>query len=91
MGGAWEAKDSSDNLEKEITKKHAQGYSLVNTLFEDTRTANLYQNNKPHPSSPFDRWQDAVEDFKDRAMLIPQRLAFPRVQSRWRPIRILYA
>jgi predicted helicase len=44
--GCWEAKDSNDSLPKEIAKKKAKGYSLSNTIFEDTRTALLYQNGK---------------------------------------------
>jgi predicted helicase len=43
--GIWEAKDTNDDLDTEITKKIAQGYPLKNTLFEDTRRAVLYQNN----------------------------------------------
>ncbi len=42
----WEAKDASDNLTAEIRKKKARGYSLMNTIFEDTRTAVLFQNNR---------------------------------------------
>lgn len=42
--GYWEAKDSSDNLETEITKKIALDYPLTNIIFEDTRTGILYQN-----------------------------------------------
>lgn len=42
--GYWEAKDTADDLESEIAKKIAVGYPLVNTVFEDTRTAVLYQN-----------------------------------------------
>ena len=41
--GYWEAKDTSDDLDAEIVKKAAKGYSLVNTIFEDTRTAVLFQ------------------------------------------------
>ncbi len=44
--GYWEAKDTSDDLDAEIVKKAAKGYSLVNTIFEDTRTAVLYQGNR---------------------------------------------
>ena len=44
--GFWEAKDSADSLSKEIAKKSAKGYSLANTIFEDTQTAILYQNKK---------------------------------------------
>ena len=42
--GYWEAKDSADSLDAEIEKKKAKGYPLSNILFEDTRTAVLYQN-----------------------------------------------
>lgn len=42
--GFWEAKDTRDNLAAEIKKKVAKGYPLTNTIFEDTRTAQLYQN-----------------------------------------------
>src|SRR5262249_58772038 len=42
--GFWEAKDTDDDLDAEISKKIAKGYTLNNTIFEDTRTAVLYQN-----------------------------------------------
>ena len=42
--GHWEAKDTRDDLETEIRKKSAQGYPLGNIIFEDTRSAVLYQN-----------------------------------------------
>ncbi|MFZ1011042.1 MAG: hypothetical protein WAN65_29660 [Candidatus Sulfotelmatobacter sp.] len=38
-----EAKDTDDNLDEEIKKKKAKGYPLTNIIFEDTRTAVLYQ------------------------------------------------
>jgi len=41
--GYWEAKDTSDDLDAEIRKKIAKNYPLTNTIFEDTRTAVLYQ------------------------------------------------
>jgi len=109
--GYWEAKDPSDDLAAEIRKKKARGYSLMNTIFEDTRTAVLFQNiqevQRADLANPeqlsgllnafyaqtepdFQHWEEAVEDFKDRVALIPPRLAIPRVQSTWRPIRILY-
>ena len=44
--GYWEAKDTRDDLATEIRKKIAIGYPTVNTIFEDTRRAFLYQNNK---------------------------------------------
>src|SRR5688500_3188957 len=42
--GYWEANDSGDRLDAEIKKKIKSGYPLANTIFEDTRTAVLYQN-----------------------------------------------
>lgn len=44
--GYWEAKDTKDDLKVEIRKKIAAGYPITNTIFEDTRIAILYQNNK---------------------------------------------
>jgi hypothetical protein len=44
--GYWEAEDTKDNLDAEITKKIAKGYPLNNTIFEDTRIGVLYQGGK---------------------------------------------
>jgi hypothetical protein len=41
--GYWEAKDTDDKLDAEISKKIAKGYLLNNTIFEDTRQAVLFQ------------------------------------------------
>jgi predicted helicase len=41
--GYWETKDEKDDIDVEIGKKIRQGYPLTNILFEDTRTAILYQ------------------------------------------------
>jgi hypothetical protein len=41
--GYWEAKDSRDDLNREIERKIRSGYFLTNTIFEDTRRAVLYQ------------------------------------------------
>src|SRR2546421_1477988 len=45
--GYWEAKDTKDDLNTEVRKKINAGYPITNTIFEDTRRAILYQNNKP--------------------------------------------
>ncbi len=45
--GYWEAKDTKDDLHVEIRKKISAGYPTTNTIFEDTRRAILYQNNRP--------------------------------------------
>ena len=41
--GLWEAKDTYDDLDREIRNKLGQGYSSDNILFEDSRTAVLFQ------------------------------------------------
>ena len=41
--GLWEAKDSDDDLEKEIKAKFAVGYPKDNILFQEPRRAVLYQ------------------------------------------------
>jgi predicted helicase len=50
--GYWEAKDTDDDLDKEIRKKIDKGYPLSNTIFEDTREAVLYQNG--HEANRYD-------------------------------------
>jgi hypothetical protein len=40
---SYEAKDTDDKLDAEISKKIAKGYPLNNTIFEDTRQAVLFQ------------------------------------------------
>ncbi len=42
--GYWEAKDTRDDLDNEISKKLAKGYPTSNILFEDSQTAVLIQN-----------------------------------------------
>jgi len=44
--GLWEAKDSADDLEKEIKAKFALGYPQWNILFQSPERAILYQNGK---------------------------------------------
>ncbi|HEX2620340.1 MAG TPA: type ISP restriction/modification enzyme, partial [Phototrophicaceae bacterium] len=41
--GRWEAKDGKDDLDKEIRLKRGKGYDFDNMIFEDTRTAVLFQ------------------------------------------------
>jgi len=43
--GYYEAKDPKDNLDKEIDDKTRKYYPLINTIFENSKTAILYQNN----------------------------------------------
>ena len=42
--GYWEAKDTHDDLDAEITRKFDRGYPRDNIIFEDSRTAVLIQN-----------------------------------------------
>jgi hypothetical protein len=42
--GYWEAKDTADDLDREIEKKLRKGYAQDNILFEDSATAVLIQN-----------------------------------------------
>src|SRR5947209_3075340 len=44
--GIWEAKGAQSDLNKEIAKKIATGYPLINTIFENTKRAILFQNKK---------------------------------------------
>ncbi len=44
--GYWEAKDEKDDLEAEVKFKRSLGYPTSNTIFEDTRQAILWQNQK---------------------------------------------
>ncbi|HLL13991.1 MAG TPA: type ISP restriction/modification enzyme [Pyrinomonadaceae bacterium] len=43
--GYWESKDIKDDIDKEIQAKISKGYPLTNTLFEDSQTAVLFQEN----------------------------------------------
>ena len=43
--GYYEAKDPKDNLDKEIADKTRKYYPLINTIFENSVNAVLYQNN----------------------------------------------
>ncbi len=44
--GYWEAKDTKDDLEREIVKKFKRGYPQTNIIFEDSTKAILIQNSK---------------------------------------------
>src|SRR5258708_781265 len=41
--GYWEAKDEEDDLDKEIAAKFRRGYPRDNIIFEDSKTAVLFQ------------------------------------------------
>jgi predicted helicase len=44
--GYWEAKDSQDDLEKEVRRKFEAGYPRDNILFQEPKRAILYQNGR---------------------------------------------
>lgn len=44
--GIWESKDEKDSIDDEIDAKLKKGYPFYNILFEDSRTAVLYQRNE---------------------------------------------
>jgi len=44
--GFWEAKGPKSDLDKEIAKKIVTGYPLINTIFENTKRAVIFQNKK---------------------------------------------
>jgi predicted helicase len=44
--GYWEAKDTDDELDREIEKKFAKGYPQDNIIFENSHTAVLIQNGR---------------------------------------------
>jgi len=52
--GYWEAKDTNDDLDKEIEKKFRRGYPQDNIIFEDSRTAVLIQNKREVLRCPVD-------------------------------------
>jgi predicted helicase len=41
--GYWESKDEDDDIKEEVKKKFKKGYPNDNIIFEDTKTAILYQ------------------------------------------------
>jgi hypothetical protein len=44
--GYYEAKDPKDDLDREIEDKTRKNYPLINTIFENSRVAVLYQNQR---------------------------------------------
>src|SRR5450432_1428896 len=75
--GLWEAKDSQDDLEKEIKAKFAAGYPKDNILFQAPTRAVLYQGGQ--------RYHEA--DLTDPAKLVHILELFfsyrPRVYDEW--------
>jgi len=67
--GFWEAKDTDDDLDKEIAAKIAKGYPLSNTIFEDTRRAVLFQGG-------IERYRFNLADKKELADLLNEFYAY---------------
>ncbi len=82
--GYWEAKDTDDDLDAEISKKLAKGYPTSNTIFEDTRQAVLYQGGrernrfdltKPQQLNDFyDYTEPEIEDFHQAVAEFKERV-----------------
>ena len=79
--GLWEAKDTDDDLEKEVKAKFKAGYPRDNILFQEPRRAILYQNGekfvdvdltKPdqlvHVLDLFFGWRPSAFDVWERAV-----------------------
>jgi hypothetical protein len=52
--GYWEAKDTSDDIDRAIATKFRRGYPQDNIIFENSRTAVLYQNRQEVMRCPAD-------------------------------------
>jgi hypothetical protein len=58
--GIWEAKDTADDLDKEIKSKFAAGYPKENILFQEPTRAVLYQNGERHLEADLTKSDDLV-------------------------------
>ena len=84
--GYWEAKDSRDDLDAEITRKFDRGYPRDNIIFEDSRTAVLIQNREEAMRADMSRPGDLhriIRRFLDYEL--PQIEEFREAQSSSRP------
>jgi hypothetical protein len=62
--GYWEAKDSHDDLEKEIKKKFEKGYPRNNILFQSPQRAILWQDGAKKMESDLSQPEQLVEILK---------------------------
>jgi predicted helicase len=58
--GIWEAKDTADDLDKEIKAKFAAGYPKENILFQEPKRAVLYQNGQRYYEADLTKREDLV-------------------------------
>ena len=83
--GYWEAKDSRDDLDAEITRKFDRGYPRDNIIFEDSRTAVLIQNSEEAMRADMSRPGDLdrlIRRFLDYEL--PQIEEFRQAQSQFK-------
>ena len=83
--GYWEAKDSRDDLDAEITRKFDRGYPRDNIIFEDSRTAVLIQNREEAMRADMSRPGDLhrlIRRFLDYEM--PQIEEFRQAQTQFK-------
>ena len=83
--GYWEAKDLRDNLEAEIQAKFNRGYPRDNIVFEDSRTAVLFQNREEAMRVDMSRPADLhrlIRSFLDYE--IPQIKEFRQAQEQFK-------
>jgi predicted helicase len=59
--GLWEAKDSDDDLEREVKAKVAKGYPLTNILFQSPNRAILYQGSRKPFDGPIDKPEALID------------------------------
>ena len=59
--GYWEAKDTKDDLEKEIQKKFDAGYPKDNILFQAPHRAIIYQDGRPYFNEDISRPEALIE------------------------------
>jgi hypothetical protein len=84
--GYWEAKDSKDDLDKEIAAKIAAGYPDDNIIYENSVTAVLRQNGKEADRAPLQGDDDALLHLIDRffAYERPELTEFRRAAAQFR-------
>ncbi len=83
--GYWEAKDLRDNLDAEIQAKFNRGYPRDNIVFEDSRTAVLFQNREEAMRVDMSRPADLhrlIRSFLDYE--IPQIKEFRQAQEQFK-------
>ena len=83
--GYWEAKDTHDDLDAEITRKFDRGYPRDNIIFEDSRTAVLIQNREEAMRADMSRPGDLhrlIRSFLDYEL--PQIEEFRQAQKQFK-------